>query len=48
MNKNPWAWFGVVVVLGLFYSPSGFDGVVLFVLAVILAKQIEIINKLNK
>jgi len=48
MNKYPITWFAVVMILGLLYSSVGFEWLVTFVLAIILAKQIEILNKLDR
>lgn len=45
LNKNPLAWFILIVVFGyIFGVNSGFEGVMVFILALIVSKQIEIIN----
>ena len=48
LNKNPIAWFLFVVALGWWATEtSNSEFFIVFILAVILAKQIEIINLNN-
>ena len=48
LNTNPLVWFFVVVILGYFIiGDNRSEGFIVFILAVILAKQIEIINLNN-
>jgi len=48
MNKYPIAWFAVVMIFGFLYIQETSQWFIVFVLAVILAKQIEILKKLDK
>jgi len=48
MNKYPIAWFSVVMVLGFLYASGGYQWLVVFLLGIILAKQIEILSKLDR
>lgn len=48
MNKYPIAWFVAVILLGFLYIQETVQWFIVFILAVILAKQIEILNKLDK
>lgn len=46
LNKNPLAWFILVIVLGWFIVESrNLGDFVIFAFAVVIAKQIEILNK---
>ncbi|MDP3726311.1 MAG: hypothetical protein Q8R36_03890 [bacterium] len=46
LNKNPLVWFMVVIALGWWATETGnFNSFVVFVSAIILAKQIEILSK---
>lgn len=45
LNKNPFAWAIVVILLGWWAMSSGeYEAFLVFVLAVIIAKLVEIIN----
>ncbi|KKP85823.1 MAG: hypothetical protein UR88_C0006G0007 [Candidatus Nomurabacteria bacterium GW2011_GWA1_35_8] len=49
LNKNPWVWAMAVVVLGYIFMEKGImEQFPIYVSALIVAKLIEIINKLNK
>jgi hypothetical protein len=48
-NKNPLAWAGIIVVIGFIALNNGwFDAFVVLVLAVIISKLVEVIQKLEK
>jgi len=45
-SKNPTVWFISIIIFGyiIISNNRGFEGLIVFILALIVAKQIEIIN----
>lgn len=52
MNRNPIAWFVATLIIGwifqTFIEEGAFEIFVMFILAIILSKQIEILRKIDK